>query len=64
MVWVPEPARAGLKVLDVPLSFRASDPQGTWHAKVVADGQTVIDRDFEVVEQGARPKPKSTAPAR
>jgi hypothetical protein len=55
-------AKAGLSVLDVPLSFRASDPQGTWHAKVVAGGKAVIDREFEVVDPTARPKPKSSAP--
>lgn len=41
-------AKAGDTVLDVPLAFRPSDPLGTWHAKVTADGVTVIDRDFTV----------------
>jgi hypothetical protein len=42
-------AKAGQSVLDVPLAFRPSDPLGSWHAKVTADGQVVIDRDFSVV---------------
>ena len=42
-------AKAGQSVLDVPLAFRPSDPLGGWHAKVTADGQVVIDRDFSVV---------------
>ena len=42
-------AKAGQTVLDVPLAFRASDPLGIWHAKVMADGVVVIDRDFTVV---------------
>jgi len=41
-------AKAGQAVLDVPLAFRPSDPLGLWHAKVTADGATVIDRDFTV----------------
>jgi hypothetical protein len=42
-------ARAGQGLLDVPLAFRPTDPLGVWHAKVSADGQVVIDRDFSVV---------------
>jgi hypothetical protein len=42
-------AKVGQAVLDVPLAFRAQDPLGEWHAKVTADGQVVIDRDFTVV---------------
>ena len=42
-------AKAGQSVLDIPLAFRPSDPLGTWHAKVSADDQVVIDRDFAVV---------------
>jgi len=42
-------ARAGQSVLDVPLGFRPQDPLGSWHAKVTADGEVVIDRDFAVV---------------
>jgi hypothetical protein len=41
-------AKAGQAMLDVPLAFRPSDPLGLWHAKVTADGATVIDRDFTV----------------
>jgi hypothetical protein len=41
-------AKSGQSVLDVPLAFRPSDPLGVWHAKVTADGVTVIDRDFTV----------------
>jgi len=54
-------AKAGLGVLDVPLSFRPSDPAGTWHAKVTADGKPVIDRDFVVLEPGGRARPKGSA---
>jgi len=42
-------AKAGQSVLDVPLSFRPSDPLGAWHAKVTAAGVVVIDRDFQVI---------------
>lgn len=42
-------AKPGQSVLDVPLSFRPQDPLGAWHAKVTADGEVVIDRDFSVV---------------
>jgi hypothetical protein len=42
-------ARQGSSVLDVPLAFRPSDPLGAWHAKVTADTEVVIDRDFSVV---------------
>jgi hypothetical protein len=45
-------AKVGQRVLDVPLAFRASDPLGSWHAKVTADGVVVIDRDFTVVAAG------------
>lgn len=51
-------AKAGQSLLEVPLSFRPSDPLGSWHAKVSADGQVVIDRDFTVV---APPPPAKTA---
>lgn len=56
-------AKAGQSVLDVPLSFRPTDPLGSWHAKVTAAGVVVIDRDFQVV--AATPQksaPKSLAP--
>lgn len=53
-------ARAGEKRLDVPLTFRPADPLGAWHAKVSADGQVVIDRDFTVVA----PPPPPKAPPR
>ena len=42
-------AKAGQSVLDVPLTFRPSDPLGDWHARVSVDGRAVIDRDFSVV---------------
>ncbi len=59
-------AKAGERVLEVPLSFRPSDPLGAWHAKVSADGQPVIDRDFNVVAPAPAPKmaPKPLPPAR
>ena len=41
-------AKVGQSVLDIPLAFRPSDPLGIWHARVTADGQVVIDRDFSV----------------
>ncbi|MDF3068073.1 MAG: hypothetical protein K0R38_3674 [Polyangiaceae bacterium] len=52
-------ARPGQASLDVPLSFRPQDPLGVWHAKVVADGVVVIDRDFTVI---ARTPPPRVAP--
>ena len=51
--------RVGESRLDVPLAFRPSDPLGTWHAKVTADGKVVIDRDFNVI---APPPPPKSAP--
>jgi hypothetical protein len=51
-------AKAGQSVLDVPLSFRPRDPLGSWHAKVTAAGQVVIDRDFQVIA----PPPQKSAP--
>ncbi len=42
-------AKSGTDVQDITLAFRPSDPLGLWHAKVTADGSTVIDRDFNVV---------------
>jgi Domain of unknown function (DUF3859) len=50
--------KAGEGRLDVPLSFRPSDPLGDWHAKVMVDGRVVIDRDFAVV--AAEPPPRSS----
>lgn len=41
-------AKAGQSVLDVPFTFRPSDPLGDWHARVTVDGQVAIDRDFSV----------------
>jgi hypothetical protein len=61
-------AKAGQRVLDIPLAFRPSDPLGSWHAKLTADGQIVVDRDFQVVAatpQKSAPKslaPRSTTP--
>jgi hypothetical protein len=52
----------GERVLDVPLSFRPSDPLGSWHAKVTVDGRSVIDRDFAVV--AAQPPPRRPLPPR
>jgi hypothetical protein len=50
--------KAGETVLDVPLSFRPTDPLGSWHAKVSVDEQVVIDRDFVVV--APEPPPRSS----
>ena len=56
-------AKAGQSVLDVPLSFRPTDPLGSWHAKVTAAGAVVIDRDFQVVAASPqKSSPKSVAP--
>ncbi|HYQ17244.1 MAG TPA: hypothetical protein VEQ58_15835 [Polyangiaceae bacterium] len=55
-------ARVGETRLDVPLAFRPSDPLGAWHAKVTADGQVVIDRDFTVVAPPPPPKPTPRPP--
>jgi hypothetical protein len=52
-------AKVGQSILDVPLSFRPTDPLGAWHAKVTADQQVVIDRDFTLV---APPPPPRAAP--
>ena len=52
-------AKAGQSLLDVPIAFRISDPLGSWHAKLSAAGQVVIDRDFSVV---APPPPPKSAP--
>jgi hypothetical protein len=54
-------AKEGQSMLDVPLAFRPTDPLGAWHAKVTADGQLVIDRDFSVVAAGGKP-PAPRAP--
>jgi hypothetical protein len=50
--------------LDVPLTFRPSDPLGAWHAKVTAAGDVVLDWDFVVVAPPPPPKsaPKPLAP--
>jgi hypothetical protein len=53
-------AHVGETRLDVPLSFRPSDPLGSWHARLSADGQLVVDRDFTLVA----PPPPPKAPPR
>jgi len=56
-------AKAGQGSLDVPLAFRPTDPLGSWHAKVSADGKVVVDRDFMVVAPPPqKPTAKSLAP--
>ena len=56
-------AKAGQSVLDVPLTFRPTDPLGSWHAKLTAAGQLLVDRDFRVVAPSpAKAAPKSLAP--
>jgi hypothetical protein len=59
-----ETARSGQELLDLPLTFRPQDPLGSWHAKVTADGEVVIDRDFTVVAKAPLPKasPKPLPP--
>jgi hypothetical protein len=56
-------AKAGQSVLDLPLTFRPTDPLGSWHAKLTAAGQLLVDRDFRVVAPSpAKAAPKSLAP--
>lgn len=57
-------AKAGQSVLDIPLAFRPTDPLGSWHAKLTADGQIVVDRDFQVIAATPqkKPAPKSLTP--
>jgi hypothetical protein len=50
-------AKAGRTQLDVPLSFRPSDPYGLWRAQVRAGGNLVINRDFEVVDPSGKVSP-------
>ncbi len=45
-------AKVGETQLDVPFTFRPSDPLGEWHARVFVDGRAVIERDFSVVAPG------------
>jgi hypothetical protein len=54
----------GQSKLDVPLTFRPTDPLGAWHAKVAVDGQVALDWDFFVVAPTPPPKVglKSLAP--
>ncbi len=52
-------AKAGQSLLELPIAFRTSDPLGSWHAKLSADGQVMIDRDFTVI---APPPPPRSAP--
>ncbi len=57
-------AKAGQSLLEVPIAFRPTDPLGSWHAKLTADGQVSIDRDFSVVAPPPPPKsgPKPLVP--
>jgi hypothetical protein len=56
-------AKAGQSVLEVPIAFRPTDPLGLWHAKLTADNQVVVDRDFTVVAAApVKAPPKSLAP--
>lgn len=56
-------AKLGQSVLELPMTFRTSDPLGAWHAKLTAGGEVVVDRDFMVVAAPAqRVAPKSLAP--
>lgn len=55
-------AKAGQRVLDIPLAFRPSDPLGSWHAKLTADSQVVVDRDFQVTAATPQKSPKPLAP--
>jgi hypothetical protein len=57
-------AKAGQRLLELPIAFRTSDPLGSWHAKLTADGQVVVDRDFAVIAPPPAPKsaPKPLVP--
>ncbi len=57
-------AKAGQSVLELPIQFRTSDPLGSWHAKLTADGQVVVDRDFSVIAPppAAKGAPKPLVP--
>jgi hypothetical protein len=49
-------AAPGATVLDIPLSFRPSDPLGVWHAKLNVDREVVVDRDFTLIAPPPAPK--------
>jgi hypothetical protein len=51
-------AKAGQSVLELPLTFRPTDPLGSWHAKLTAAGKIVVDRDFQLIA----PPPQKSAP--
>jgi hypothetical protein len=40
---------AGERRADGKFVFRAGDPPGSWRVRVLVDGQSVLDRSFEVV---------------
>lgn len=56
-------AKAGQSVLDLPLTFRPTDPLGSWHAKLTAAGNVVVDRDFLLIAPTPqKASPRSVAP--
>lgn len=55
-------AKAGQRMLEVPLAFRSSDPLGAWHARVTAGDQVVIDRDFTLVAPPPAPAARPVGP--
>lgn len=49
---------AGERRADGKFVFRAGDPPGSWRVRVLVDGQSVLDRSFEVVLPEGRTRPK------
>jgi len=47
--------RVGAAVLDVPLTFQASDRPGSWRVRVSLDGRRVLDRPFSVTPASDAP---------
>jgi len=47
--------RVGAAVLDVPLSFQATDRPGPWRVRVSLDGRRVLDRPFTVTPANEAP---------
>jgi hypothetical protein len=52
---------AGERRADGKFAFRAGDPPGSWRVRVLVDGQSVLERSFEVVLPEGRARPATTA---
>ncbi len=50
--------RAGERRADGKFVFRAGDPPGSWRVRVSVDGESVLDRSFEVELPEGRSRPK------